>query len=81
MCLAVPGKILSLDTSTPDLKMAKVDFGGVVKDICIEWVDANIGSYILVHAGLAIAVIDEDIAKQTLHDYDAMIQSISENKE
>ncbi|HDJ33086.1 MAG TPA: HypC/HybG/HupF family hydrogenase formation chaperone, partial [Bacteroidetes bacterium] len=38
MCLAIPGKIISIDRSNPDLVMAKVDFAGVKKDICIQWV-------------------------------------------
>ena len=37
MCLAVPGKIVSIDESNAELKMAKVNFGGVMKDICIQW--------------------------------------------
>ena len=43
MCLAVPGKIVSIDRSVPDLAMAKVDFSGITKDICIHWVDATEG--------------------------------------
>lgn len=47
MCLAVPGKILSIDNSIPELRMAKVDFGGIIKKICIQWVDVSIGDYVL----------------------------------
>ena len=53
MCLAVPGKIISIDRSIPEMTMAKVDFGGILKNICIEWVDVIQGDYILAHAGLA----------------------------
>lgn len=53
-------KIISIDTSIPDLKMAKVDFGGMVKNICIQWSEATIGDYILAHAGMAIATVDEN---------------------
>ena len=51
MCLAIPGKIISIDTAH-ELKMATVDFHGVRKEICIEWIDAGIGDYILAHACL-----------------------------
>ena len=60
MCLAVPGKILSIDNSIPELRMAKVDFGGIIKKICIQWVDVSIGDYVLVHAGVAITVVEEE---------------------
>lgn len=68
MCLAVPGKIISIDESVPELRMAKVDFNGVIKPICIQWVDAEIGDYVLAHAGMAISMIDETLAKETLED-------------
>lgn len=68
MCLAVPGKIVSINQSVPEMKMAKVDFGGVFKNICIAWVDAQIGDYILAHAGVAISIVDEKEAQETLND-------------
>jgi len=76
MCLAVPGKILSIDASVPELKMAKVDFGGVIKPICIQWLDVGIGDYILAHAGMAISTIDENEAEDTLADFDALARSL-----
>lgn len=67
MCLAVPGKILSIDQSNPDLKMARVQFGEAVREICIQWVDdVAIGDYILAHVGTALSKIDEADAKYTL---------------
>lgn len=78
MCLAVPGKIMSVDASVPGLKMAKVDFGGIIKSICIEWVDASEGEYILAHAGMAISKIDNEYAEQTLEDFDAIARAIEE---
>lgn len=67
MCLAVPGKIISIDESDPDLKMAKVKFGEVTKDICIQWVeDVTIGDYIIAHIGTALSKLDEEDAKATL---------------
>jgi len=67
MCLAVPGKIVSIDESNPDLRMAKVNFGGVSKDVCIQWLDdVNIGDYVLVHVGFALNKVDEKDAEETL---------------
>jgi hydrogenase expression/formation protein HypC len=67
MCLAVPGKITSLDESNPELKMAKVNFNGVTKDVCVQWLpDAKIGDYVLVHVGFALNKIDEQDAIDTL---------------
>ena len=67
MCLAVPGKIVSIDESNPELKMAKVNFSGVSKEVCIEWLsDVSIGDYVLVHVGFALNKIDEKDAEETL---------------
>lgn len=67
MCLAVPAKIISIDESNPEMKMAKVDFGGVKKDVCVQWIeDLTPGDYVLVHAGFALNKIDEKEALETL---------------
>jgi hydrogenase expression/formation protein HypC len=67
MCLAVPGKIISIDDSDPDMRMAKVQFGEVIKDICIQWVDdVGIGDYVMAHIGTALSKVDEADARYTL---------------
>jgi hydrogenase expression/formation protein HypC len=67
MCLAVPGKIVSIDETNKDLKMAKVNFGGVMKDICIQWLpDVQIGEYVLAHVGFALNKIDQKDAEETI---------------
>ena len=76
MCLAVPGKIVSIDASVSELKMAKVDFGGVVKSICVQWMDAETGDYVLAHAGMAISKINKEEAEQTLADFEAISRSL-----
>jgi len=76
MCLAIPGKIIDIDGTVPELKIAKVDFGGIVKPICVQWLDVGIGDYILAHAGMAISQLDEQEAEQTLDDFDAIARSI-----
>jgi hydrogenase expression/formation protein HypC len=60
MCLAVPGKLLSVSGAGDVMRTGRVDFGGVVKEINLAFVpEANVGSYVLVHVGFAITVIDE----------------------
>jgi len=66
MCLAVPGKIIEIHT-TAALRMARVDFGGVVREVCIETLpEAVIGEYTIVHAGFALNLLSEDEAQATL---------------
>ena len=73
MCLAVPGKIVSIDESDPDLKMARVKFGEVIKDICIQWIDdVDVGDYVMAHVGTALSKVDEEDAKITLDALHAM---------
>lgn len=67
MCLAVPGKIIRI-TSTDPLLMADVDFLGAERQVCLNSVDANIGDYVIVHAGVAISVLDPEEALQTIND-------------
>jgi hydrogenase expression/formation protein HypC len=72
MCLAVPGRILRLDTRD-DTIMAEVDFGGVRKDVCLEYIpDATVGEYVIVHVGFAIQRLDEESARQTLENFERM---------
>jgi hydrogenase expression/formation protein HypC len=66
MCLAVPGKIIEI-SQAGGLRMCKVDFGGVVQGACIETLpDANLGDYIIVHAGFGLSVLSEEEAQATL---------------
>lgn len=65
MCLAIPGKIIEIIDSDDFLQEALVDFGGIRKNICIAWIDATEGDYVLAHAGMAISVIDEQEAELT----------------
>ena len=63
MCLAVPGKILSIEGDNPLMVSGRVDFAGLVKQVNLAYVpEAKEGDYVLVHAGFAISVIDEDQA-------------------
>ena len=66
MCLAVPGKVIEiLDATDPVFRSAKVDFGGIRKEINLAYTpEAEVGKYVLVHVGFAISVIDEDEARR-----------------
>lgn len=67
MCLAIPGKIISINNTNPNLKIANVNFSGVVKEICIQWLDdVKIDDYVIVHAGFALNKIDVKEAEATL---------------
>ena len=60
MCLAVPGRIVSIAGDEPLMRTGRVDFGGIVKEIHLAFVpEAGIGDYVLVHVGFAIAIVDE----------------------
>ncbi|OEU89096.1 HypC/HybG/HupF family hydrogenase formation chaperone [Streptomyces oceani] len=66
MCLAVPGKVLEIE-ERDGTRMASVDFGGVVKEVCLEYLpDLCVGEYTIVHVGFALQRLDEDSARQTL---------------
>jgi hydrogenase expression/formation protein HypC len=67
MCLAIPGKIQSIDYQYNGLvKMAKIQFGGIVKEASLDMVpQAQIGDYVLVHVGVAISIVDEEEALRT----------------
>jgi hydrogenase expression/formation protein HypC len=66
MCLAVPGRVAAI-SQEDGLRMARVDFGGVCKRVCLETLpEAEIGSWVLVHAGIALQRLDEAAAEASL---------------
>lgn len=67
MCLAVPGEVAEIDASDPVNLRGRVNFGGVLREVCLEYVpDVKVGEYVIVHAGFAISVLDQDEALETL---------------
>jgi hydrogenase expression/formation protein HypC len=68
MCLAIPGKIISIENQVDEVfRFAKVSFDGIVKQVNLAMVpEAKIGDYVLVHVGSAISIVDEEEAKQTM---------------
>jgi hydrogenase expression/formation protein HypC len=60
MCLAVPGKIMSMSGDLPLNRVGKVNFGGIVKEVNLAYTpEANVGDYVIVHVGFAISMVDE----------------------
>jgi hydrogenase expression/formation protein HypC len=65
MCLGVPGAILEI-YETDGLRMAKVDFGGARREVCLAYVpEAAVGDYVIVHVGFAISIVSEAEARET----------------
>jgi hydrogenase expression/formation protein HypC len=66
MCLGVPGKIVEIEEKN-GLKMAKVDFGGIFREACLDYVpEATVGEYCIIHVGFAISLLSESEAMETL---------------
>ena len=77
MCLGVPGKIIET-YQQGGLRMARIDFGGVVREACLEYVpDADVGDYTVIHVGFAISKLSEEEAHETLE----MLQQIMDLEE
>lgn len=70
MCLGVPGQILDITSESSeagDLRKGRVSFGGIVREVCLEYVpEASVGDWVIVHVGFAISRIDEAEAARTL---------------
>jgi hydrogenase expression/formation protein HypC len=66
MCLAIPGKVLEIEQDAAGVRMAKTNFGGIVKQVCLEYTpEVNCGDYVLVHVGFALGRVDETEAQRT----------------
>ncbi len=77
MCLGVPGKLLEV-YAKDDLPMGKVEFGGIVKEVCLVYTpEAEVGEYVLVHVGFALSRLDEAEA----HEIFSYLEQISRTME
>ena len=66
MCLGVPGKVTEIYESG-GLTMGKIDFGGVIREACLEYIpEIQVGEYTVVHVGFAISKLSEEEAQETL---------------
>lgn len=65
MCLGVPGKVLEIQPDPLGITMGKVAFGGIAREVCLAYVpEAQVGDYVIVHAGFAISRLDEQEAME-----------------
>jgi hydrogenase expression/formation protein HypC len=78
MCLAVPGKILSVSGDEPMTRTGRVSFGGVVKEVSLAYVPAaRVGDYVIVHVGFAISTVDAKEAEEVFE----YLREMDEKKE
>ena len=81
MCLAIPGKIESISSKDPLLRIGRINFGGIIKEASLAYVpDAVVGDYVIIHVGFALSRMDEDEAQKIL-DYVKAMEDLSELKE
>ncbi|MFA6438929.1 MAG: HypC/HybG/HupF family hydrogenase formation chaperone [Bacteriovoracaceae bacterium] len=81
MCLAIPGRIESIEAGS-DPKMAKVDFGGIKKNVCLDFLpEASLNDYVLVHVGVALTKVDEKEALETIELFKQMGDALDELNE
>lgn len=73
MCLAVPGKVISIEENSERngnsslWRTGKVSFGGIIKEVSLAYVpEVKIGDYVIVHVGFALSIVDSEEAEQTL---------------
>jgi hydrogenase expression/formation protein HypC len=65
MCLAIPGKVETISGDDPITRMGRINFGGVIKEASLAYVpEANVGDYVIVHAGFALSKVDEEEAQK-----------------
>lgn len=81
MCLAIPGKIERITGDEPLTRLARINFGGVVKEASLAYVPAaRVGDYVIVHVGFALAIVDEAEA-QKVFEYLRQMDDFAELKE
>ncbi len=81
MCLAIPGKIETISGEDPLTRMGRVNFGGVVKEASLAYVpEAQVGEYVIVHAGFALSKVDESEA-QKVFGYLRQMQELADLEE
>ena len=78
MCLAIPGRLIEINTDANGVRMGKANFGGIVKQICLEYTpEVEKGDYVLVHVGFALSKVDEAEAART-YEALARMEQLSE---
>jgi hydrogenase expression/formation protein HypC len=78
MCLAIPGKVLSISGDEPITRIGKVSFGGIIRDVSLAYLpEAIVGDYVIVHVGFAISKLDETEANR-IFEYLREMEDLSE---
>jgi hydrogenase expression/formation protein HypC len=78
MCLAIPGKVVEI-FDEHGLKMGRIDYAGTRKAACLEYVpEAQVGEFVIVHAGFAISILDEAEAQKSFEIWDEMVKAAAE---
>ncbi len=78
MCLAIPGKIVTITGDDAFSRMGKVDFGGVMKEVSLAYTpEAQVGDYVIVHVGFAISTLDEEEAHRVF-EYLRQMEDLTE---
>ena len=73
MCLAVPGKVVSISGDDPLLRKGKVSFGGVIKEVSLAYVpEVKIDDYVIVDVGFALSILDQEAAEKSLAEFREM---------
>lgn len=68
MCLGIPGKVISMEGD-----VAKIDYGGIIRDANISLVEPKVGEYVIVHAGFAIEILDLEEARESIKTWNEFI--------
>jgi hydrogenase expression/formation protein HypC len=84
MCLAIPGKVVSISGDDPLTRMGKVNFSGIVKEACLAYVpEVKVGDYVIIHVGFALSKVDEAEAQKIfeyLKEMDGLTELAEEKK-
>jgi hydrogenase expression/formation protein HypC len=81
MCLAIPGKVESINGDDPLMRVGRVNFGGIIKEASLAYVpEVNVGDYVIVHVGFALSKVDEEEA-QKIFEYLREMDELEELQE
>ena len=81
MCLAIPGKVVSISSDDLLTRMGRINFGGIIKEASLAYVpEAMVGNYVIVHAGFALSRVDEEEA-QKVFAYLKQMEELDDLKE
>jgi hydrogenase expression/formation protein HypC len=81
MCLAVPGRVIEIMVDDHSFSSGRVDFGGTKREICFDLVPGvKVGDFVIVHAGTALSILDEEDAQQTLQTLREYAETLSDEE-